>query len=102
MYKIVKGGVTVAMTEAPTYIKRAENGCFVLCTEEEAQGIAYCGTPYHLLGRAEMEGVESIILEKTDAGEEIQAAKQQAADADGMLVDQEYRLTMLELGLEDI
>ena len=29
MFKITKDGATLAMTEAPNYIKQAENGCFV-------------------------------------------------------------------------
>ena len=74
MYKITKDGATLAMTEAPTYIKQAENGCFVLCQEEEAAGIALGGVPYHLLGRTAMEGVETVMLEETDAGTEITKA----------------------------
>ena len=35
MFKITKDGATVAMTEAPNYIKQAENGCFVLCPEAD-------------------------------------------------------------------
>ncbi len=62
------------MTEAPTYIKKAVNGCYVLCPEPEAQGIAYNGQVFHLLGREEMEGVETVMLEETDAGEEISRA----------------------------
>ena len=41
MFKITKDGATMAMTEAPNYIKQAENGCFVLCPEAEATGIAH-------------------------------------------------------------
>jgi len=89
------------MTEAPTYIKQARNGCYILCPEPEASGIAFAGTTYHLLGREGMEDVETVMLEEIDAGAEIQATRQQAADADGMIVDQEYRLTLLELGLAD-
>ena len=48
-----------------------------------------------------MEDLETVMLEEIDAGVEIQAAKQAASDADGMIVDQEYRLTLLELGLAD-
>lgn len=81
MYKITKDGATLAMTEAPTYIKQAENGCFVLCQEEEAAGIALGGVPYHLLGRTAMEGVETVMLEETDAGVEIT----KAADAGGIV-----------------
>lgn len=59
MFKITKDGATVAMTEAPNYIKQAENGCFVLCPEAEATGIAHNGTVYHLLGRPDMAGQKS-------------------------------------------
>lgn len=79
MYKIIKDGTTLAMTEAPNYVRQAENGCFVLCAAEEAAGIAHMGTVYHLLGRQELDGAEiTVMLEKADAGEEIQAAKSTA------------------------
>lgn len=102
MYKIKKDGATVAMTEATTYIKQAENGCFVLCQEEEAQGVAHAGTPYNLLNRQPMEGVEdTVTLEEVDAGAMLAEIVQATADTDAMTVDQELRLTMLELGLAD-
>ena len=81
MFKITKDGATVAMTEAPNYIKQAENGCFVLCPEAEATGIAHNGTVYHLLGRPDMAGAEiTVMLEETDAGAEIQSASESAAE----------------------
>lgn len=101
MYKIIKDGVTLAMTEAPNYIKQQENGCFALCAAEEATGIAHAGTVYHLLGCPPLEGVETVILEATDAGTMLVEARQAADDADALNVDQEYRLTMLELGITD-
>mgnify|MGYP001029151475 CR=1 FL=1 len=102
MYQITRDGKTLAMTEAPNYIRRAENGCFTLCKEAEATGIAIAGKAYHILGRPDMEGAAAtVMLEETDAGGEIHAAKLAAEDADGMIVDQEYRLTLLELGLTD-
>ncbi|MDE7243137.1 MAG: hypothetical protein K2O18_04055 [Oscillospiraceae bacterium] len=101
MYRITKGGAAVGMTETPTYIKQAENGCYNLCPEPQASGIVFAGNPYHLLGRDGMEDLETVMLEEIDAGAEIQAAKQAASDADGMIVEQEYRLTLLELGLAD-
>lgn len=81
MYKITKDGIALGMTEAPTYIKQAKNGCFVLCPEEEAAGIALGGVPYHLLGRTAMEGVETVMLEQADTGAEIYAAKETAEGA---------------------
>lgn len=93
MFKITKDGATLAMTEAPNYIKQAENGCFVLCPEAEATGIAHNGTVYHLLGRPDMAGAEiTVMLEETDAGVEI--AK--AADATGIVF-----VTMAEAGSVD-
>ena len=80
MFKIIKDGTSLGMTEAPTYVRQAENGCFVLCQEGQATGIAYGGTVYHLLGREALEGAESVILEETDAGTEIQAAGESAAN----------------------
>lgn len=80
MIKIIKDGTSLGMTEAPTYVRQAENGCFVLCQEAEATGIAHNGTVYHLLGREAMEGAESVILEAADAGAEIQAAGESAAN----------------------
>ena len=78
MFKIIKEGTSLGMTEAPTYVRQAENGCFVLCQEAEAAGIAYNGTVYHLLSREALEGAESVILEAADAGAEIRAAKESA------------------------
>lgn len=93
MYKIVKDGTTLAMTEAPTYIKQAENGCFVLCPEEEAQGVAHAGVAYNLQDCEAMDGVETtVMLEETDAGEEIT----KAADAGGIVF-----VTMAEAGSID-
>lgn len=80
MIKIIKDGTILGMTEAPTYVRQAENGCFVLCQEAEATGIAHNGTVYHLLGREALEGAESVILEAADAGAEIQAAGESAAN----------------------
>ena len=80
MFKIIKDGTSLGMTEAPTYVRQAENGCFVLCQEGQATGIAYGGTVYHLLGREALESAESVILEAADAGAEIQAAGESAAN----------------------
>ena len=80
MYRIVKDGTPLALIEAPTYVRQAGNGCFVLCQEAQATGITHNGTVYHLLGREAVEGAESVILEAADAGAEIQAAGDSAAN----------------------
>lgn len=101
MYKIIKDGGSIGMTEAPTYIKQAENGSYTLCPEPEASGIAFEGVVYHLLGRAALDGAESVMLADADAGAELAATNIAIEDADAMNVDQEYRLTLLELGITD-
>lgn len=74
MFRIIKDGASVGMTEAPNFIRQQENGCFALCPEPMASGIVFEGTVYHLLGRDALNGVESVILEETDAGAEITKA----------------------------
>lgn len=64
MYKIIKDGTLVGITGEPIYIKLQENGCYGLCSREEAQGIAFCGTPYNLDGRPAMDGPETAKMEE--------------------------------------
>ena len=104
MFKIIKAsdGTVLALTEDVTYIKKADNGCYILCPEPDASGISYAGTPYHLLDRDPMgDDLESVMLEPTDIGGWIMAAKAPIEDAAEMNVDQAYRLTLLELNVSD-
>ena len=77
MYKITKDGTSLGMTEAPNYIRQSENGCFTLCPEPDASGIAFAGQVYQLLGREATEGTAgTVTLEGIDAGAEIDKATQ--------------------------
>lgn len=76
MFKITRNGESLGMTEAPNYIKLTENGSYNLCPEPEASGIAFAGKVYHLLGRAAMEGVDTVMLEEVGAGDEIVKANE--------------------------
>lgn len=82
--KIIKAsdGTVLALTEDVTYIKKADNGCYILCPEPDASGISYAGTPYHLFGRKPLDDAESVILEPTDIGGWIMGAKAAIEDAD--------------------
>lgn len=105
MFRItrISDGECLGLTEAPNYIKQSEeNGCFILCPEPEASGIAFDGVPYQLLGRPPMEGtedMETVMLDTVDIGEMFQRSQSAYPDLDAMAVDHEYRLTLLELGL---
>ena len=46
MYKIITHTGETHLTEKPNFIRKHENGCFVLTDEAEAEGVAYNGTPY--------------------------------------------------------
>ena len=46
MYKIITHTGETHLTEKPNFIRKHENGCFVLTDEETAEGVAYSGTPY--------------------------------------------------------
>ena len=76
MFKITRNGESLGMTEAPNYIKLTENGSYNLWPEPEASGIAFAGKVYHLLCRAAMEGVDTVMLEEVDAGDEIVKANE--------------------------
>lgn len=83
--KIIKAsdGTVLALTEDVTYIKKADNGCYILCPEPDASGISYAGTPYQLLDRDPMgDDLESVMLEPTDIGGWIMEAKATIEDAD--------------------
>ena len=74
MFRIIKAGAGIGLTENLNYIKKAENGCYILCPEHDASGIVFEGVAYHLLGRAAMNELETVSLEQTDAGSEITKA----------------------------
>ena len=46
MYKISTHTGETHLTEKPNFIRKHENGCFVLTNEATAEGVAYNGTPY--------------------------------------------------------
>ena len=46
MYKIITNTGETHLTEKPNFIRKHENGCFVLTDEATAEGVAYSGTPY--------------------------------------------------------
>ena len=73
MYKIINAeGLELGMTEQPYYIRMSESGCYTPCCEKEAQGVALNGTPYHLFGRASMDGLETVVLAEVDTGHILQ------------------------------
>ena len=91
MYKIITHTGETHLTEKPNFIRKHENGCFVLTDEATAEGVAYNGTPYLFK--------DGVICCEVDKGTDILETERTVSDNDAMNIDQEYRLTLLELGL---
>lgn len=91
MYKITKDGTSLGMTEAPNYIRQSEDGCFTLCPERQALGIAFAGGAYQLAGREPMEGTAgTVLLEETDAGAVLTRAEETSGLAFVVLAEGGY------------
>ena len=90
----------IGSVERPTYIKTSDNGCFVICDEDDYCGVAFEGSAYHVVGRPSLgDDIVDILVDFVDSGSEITNQGKAIDDIDAMSVDQEYRITMLELGL---
>ena len=101
MYKIIKDGAIVAMTEQLNFIKKEADGVFYACTESEAQGIAVNNTAYNLLGREEMAECETVIAVKVDGGACILEGENNQTETDALIVDLEYRMALYEMGVSE-
>lgn len=60
-------------TDKLNYIRRHDNGCFVLCAEQEATGIAHNGVVYKLPASAQLEGCPEIHIAEVDSAVEIES-----------------------------
>lgn len=68
MYQIYKNGTMLATVEKPNFIRKHREGFYLLCEEKEASGVALNGKVYHLAGRSEIEGAETVAIVETDGG----------------------------------
>lgn len=91
MYKITTPTGETYLTEKLTYVRKHSGGVFLITDQKRAEGVGYQGNFYLFSDGAQVCEV--------DAGETLASTQQSVVDADSMNVDQEYRLTLLELGL---
>ena len=102
MYRIIKksDNSSIALVENLVYIKLQNNGRFIVTDEESAQGIVVNGRPYQLINKKKLnDTLEEIIIVNTNSGELITDIISIQDNTDDLMVDQEYRLTLLELGV---
>ena len=76
MYEIRKDGGVIALTEKPNYIRRHANGFYILCEEEDAQGVAVDGTVYRLMGHTGLDELEEVQLIEKDTGTVLQSSSE--------------------------
>ena len=48
MYRFYIDNRVIGYAVMPNYIKKMSNGCYGLCSKDEAQGVSVSGTPYAL------------------------------------------------------
>lgn len=75
MFRIFENGTEIGVADKLTFIKKADNGCFVLCTEEDAQGIAFNGEAFTLGTNGGIENVREVQYAEVDTATELQNAK---------------------------
>ena len=93
MYRITSPTGEQFLTEKVNYIRVHKNGVYLLTDVNHAEGVAYQGTPYLFKDGA--------MVCEVDKGADILETEKTVSDNDAMNVDQEYRLTLLELGLTE-
>ena len=93
MYKITTPTGDTYLTEKCNYIRVYKPGVYLLTDVAHADGVSYQGTPYLF--------ADGAACCEVDAGESMQTTEKTVSDNDAMNVDQEYRLTLLELGLNE-
>lgn len=82
------------LTEHATWVKPHPSGsAYLLCDQKKAAGVMYQGKPYLYQ--------DGCSVEEVDMGKPIYTMEKTVSDNDAMNVDQEYRLTLLELGLTE-
>ena len=91
MYKIIMHTGETYLIEKPNFIRKHENGCFVLTDEAEAEGVAYHGTPYLFN--------DGVICCEFDGGAEIQTSQETEALTLEIAADHEAQLCEIELGV---
>lgn len=70
MYRIisVNDGTEIGIVDTVCYIKVGASGSYAPTTKEDATGVALNSTPYNLMGREDIGGVDTVIVSEFDGG----------------------------------
>lgn len=75
MFRIFDGAIEIGVADKLNFIRKSENGCFVLCDEADAQGIAFNGETLTLGTNGGIENAREVHFTEVDAATEIQKAQ---------------------------
>ena len=74
MYRIIKvDGIELGVTDSVNYIRILDNGCFTNATIDNAIGVAFDSIAYNLIGHAEIEDADTVVVSKIDGGQELKS-----------------------------
>ena len=99
MHKIITNTGETYLTEKPNFIRKHENGCFVLTDEATAEGVAYNGTPYLFADGAICCEVDTFDVVTQEDAKNREAVEQAITDLylDGIQAQQDITDIQLQL-----
>ena len=89
MYKIIdtKDGAVIGSAERLLFIrKKPSTGCYISTTKEDAQGIAFQGTPYNLQGRDGVGAEKTVMVIEFDLGTIADKTDENSAAIDDIII----------------
>ena len=63
VYTVEKNGEIIARRDSLTWVRLAEPGLYLVCGEDEGEGVLVDGEIYHVRGCALLPGKETAILD---------------------------------------
>lgn len=93
MFKIIKEDKILGTVATPTWVKLQDNGCFGLCTEEDAHGVVVNSVVYHIAGKPELPGHNTVVVAPID---EIAYQQEQTSAQEAERLQMNASLTALE------
>lgn len=63
VYTVTKGGVEIARLEALIWVRLTAPGVYLVCGEDESEGVLVGGEIYRVRGCALLPGKETVVLD---------------------------------------
>ncbi len=76
MYRFIKDSTVLSTLNNPKWITVYDNGCFGLCEQSDANGVLIDGTVYHIDGKNNILGTESVTMVEITEHQHLQEQKE--------------------------